>query len=70
MRSFCRDKPQDWLQKVNAFDLTKFAKLDVLIGRHGVGVDFSGKYFAFVFRDSERTSSFLEYFMSKLKTEP
>jgi hypothetical protein len=64
--NICRDRPREWLQKVNSFDLHKFTKLDVLIGRHGVGVDFSGKYFALIFRDSERTSGFLEFFMSKI----
>ncbi|XP_035706672.1 uncharacterized protein LOC110849558 isoform X2 [Folsomia candida] len=60
------DRPQEWLQKVTSFDLAKFTKLDVLIGRHGVGVDFSGKYYALIFRDSERTSGFLEFFMSDI----
>jgi len=68
------DRPTEWLQKYNSYDLNKFCKLDVLIGRHGVGIDFSGKYYALVFRDSERTSAFLEFFMSnvcgELKTPP
>lgn len=61
-----RDKPQEWLTKLNSYDISKFSRLDVLIGRHGVGVDLNGKYFSMIFRDSERTSSFLEFFMCKL----
>ncbi|ODN01786.1 Serine/threonine-protein kinase 11-interacting protein, partial [Orchesella cincta] len=60
------DKPQEWLSKLNTYDISKFARLDVLIGRHGVGVDLSGKYFAMILRDSERASSFLEFFMCEI----
>ncbi|CAL8142002.1 unnamed protein product [Orchesella dallaii] len=63
------DKPQEWLSKLNTYDISKFARLDVLIGRHGVGVDLSGKYFAMILRDSERASSFLEYFMCEICVE-
>lgn len=62
----CRDKPQEWLSKITTYDISKFSRLDVLIGRHGVGVDLSGKYFAMIFRDAERTANFLEFFMCKL----
>ncbi|CAG7675843.1 unnamed protein product, partial [Allacma fusca] len=60
------DKPESWLQKVKSYGLDKLIGINVLIGHHGVGIELQGKYYALVFRDSNRTSRFLECFLNDI----
>jgi hypothetical protein len=63
------DKPDDWLQKSTCFPIGKLLRLEVLIGRQGVCLDFAGKPHAVIFRDSGRTSKFIEFFLCDICAE-